>query len=384
MALTTSVALSVHRDSAQVEPRLPSTCVEWPGTSRPAPWHQWSPSDWGWWLQPGLALTVPHPDGGRISLAPSGRSQQGLGSWLEAQFTLLGPPPDLPQRRLGSLSHLQSVFEEGAPLSQSPEAPLTLPSRQTVDHEGHSLVHGETHEAPAQAPGPLLLQGLAPQEGDGRLQLAGEGQARLQGTVVRPQVGMPVPVACGEGSPWGQCPAEVPYGRGRSPPSEPLRDLGNLGWGQTVFESLGETGAESISSPGHPSPPAPSAVSEILAPFPSLCGRSGQWAARGVGKTMAGEAGSIVGQEGSRGPDGGGGQQPLPPACLWAAHQYCLGTTRTFLDAQGVDGPVPGIHKAMLGSCCHHGLVHGHTGRPRDVQLPAQLPDKGQPHGPDL
>lgn len=203
MALTTSVALSVHRDSAQVEPRLPSTCVEWPGTSRPAPWHQWSPSDWGWWLQPGLALTVPHPDGGRISLAPSGRSQQGLGSWLEAQFTLLGPPPDPPQRRLGSLSHLQSVFEEGAPLSQSPEAPLTLPSRQTVDHEGHSLVHGETHEAPAQAPGPLLLQGLAPQEGDGRLELAGEGQARLQGTVVRPQVGVPVPVACGEGSPWG-------------------------------------------------------------------------------------------------------------------------------------------------------------------------------------
>lgn len=231
MALTTSVALSVHRDSAQVEPRLPSTCVEWPGTSRPAPWHQWSPSDWGWWLQPGLALTVPHPDGGRISLAPSGRSQQGLGSWLEAQFTLLGPPPDPPQRRLGSLSHLQSVFEEDAPLSQSPEAPLTLPSRQTVDHEGHSLVHGETHEAPAQAPGPLLLQGLAPQEGDGRLELAGEGQARLQGTVVRPQVGVPVPVACGEGSPWGQCPAEVPYGRGTSPPSEPLRDLGNLGWG---------------------------------------------------------------------------------------------------------------------------------------------------------
>lgn len=61
--------------------------------------------------------------------------------------------------------------------------------------QGYSLVHGEAHQAPAEALGPLLLQGLAPQEGDGGLEFAGEGQTRLQGAVIGPQVGVPVPVA---------------------------------------------------------------------------------------------------------------------------------------------------------------------------------------------
>lgn len=86
---------------------------------------------------------------------------------------------------------------------------------------GHSLVHGEAHQAPAEALGPLLLQGLAPQEGRGGLELAGEGQACLQGAVVRPQVCMPVPVACVEGAPWAQRPLGRTPQPSRIPASRP-------------------------------------------------------------------------------------------------------------------------------------------------------------------
>lgn len=73
----------------------------------------------------------------------------------------------------------------------------------------HSLIHRQAQQASAEALGPLLLQGRPPQEGHSRLELAGEGQARLQGTVVGAQVCVPVPVACaGEESP-GQRPAGV-------------------------------------------------------------------------------------------------------------------------------------------------------------------------------
>lgn len=79
---------------------------------------------------------------------------------------------------------------------------------------GYSLIHREAEQASAETLGPLLLQGLPPQEGDIRLELAGEGQACLQGTVIGAQVGVPVPVACGEESP-GSVPSR---GRGRAPP----------------------------------------------------------------------------------------------------------------------------------------------------------------------
>ena len=43
-----------------------------------------------------------------------------------------------------------------------------------------------------------------------------------------------------------------------------------------------------------------------------------------------------------------------------------------------------GIDEAVLGPRGHQRLVHGQAGRPRGVQLPAQLPHEGQPHSPDL
>lgn len=61
-----------------------------------------------------------------------------------------------------------------------------------------------------------------------------------------------------------------------------------------------------------------------------------------------------------------------------------MGPTHTFLDAQGVDGPVPGVDEAVLGACSHHSLVHGHTGWLGHMKLPAQLPHEGEPHGPHL
>lgn len=82
---------------------------------------------------------------------------------------------------------------------------------------GYSLIHREAHQAPGEAVGPLLLQGFPPQEGDSRLELAGEGQACLQGTVIWAQVGMPVPVACGEENP-GSTPSR---GGGQAHPKTP-------------------------------------------------------------------------------------------------------------------------------------------------------------------
>ena len=88
----------------------------------------------------------------------------------------------------------------GGGTRERPLAPATAASSDGPG-PGYSLVNREAHQAPVEALSLLLLQGLAPQEGDGRLELAGEGQTRLQGAVIWPQVSVPVPVAWGRGDP---------------------------------------------------------------------------------------------------------------------------------------------------------------------------------------
>lgn len=102
----------------------------------------------------------------------------------------------------------------------------------------------------------------------------------------------------------------------------------------------------------------------------------------GLGKqSVWGHGAARHGRKGARGHMGAGQQ---PPASVAQQPPCGPGPAHTFLDAQGVDGPVAGIDEAVLGPCGHQGLVHGQAGWPRGVQLPAQLPDEGQPHGPDL
>ena len=102
---------------------------------------------------------------------------------------------------------------------------------------------------------------------------------------------------------------------------------------------------------------------------------------RGFGETVCvGVRGGPARQEGSTGMYGGrltASSEAQRPTCS-------PGPAHTFLDAQGVNGPVAGIDEAVLGPRGHQGLVHGQAGWPRGVQLPAQLPHEGQPHGPDL
>lgn len=171
------------------------------GLSHPIPWHWWSPykRDGG----PSLALPIlsPVPEG-------HGRSQLSDRSRLQAGSLSPGLLPGSAHQTvaLQNLSPLKSAPQESIP--KALRTPLLLRPRTT----GHSLVHGEAHQASAEARGPLLLQGLAPQEGHGGLELAGEGQARLQGAVVRPQVCVPVPVACAEGH-LAQGPSQTPTSR---------------------------------------------------------------------------------------------------------------------------------------------------------------------------
>lgn len=172
----------------------------------------------------------PRPDPPPSSLSWEGRdwntraAAQEWGGWLGQ-----GPPPlALPSR--SACTGAQSRARQGPSLSKPAlgagmPSPRPWPCRPRpsggLRTPGHSLVHGEAHQAPAEALGPLLLQGLAPQEGRGGLELAGEGQACLQGAVVRPQVCMPVPVACVEGAPWAQRPLGRTPQPSRIPASRP-------------------------------------------------------------------------------------------------------------------------------------------------------------------
>lgn len=114
----------------------------------------------------------------------------------------------------------------------------------------HSLVHSEADQAPAEAGRPLLLQGLAPQEGDGGLELAGEGQARLQGAVVLSQVRVPVPVACAEGT-------TAQHPRARHPPASQSHTVGwdreRLTRALAALRTLGTASNLSLVPPPHPS-----------------------------------------------------------------------------------------------------------------------------------
>lgn len=58
--------------------------------------------------------------------------------------------------------------------------------------------------------------------------------------------------------------------------------------------------------------------------------------------------------------------------------------THTFLNAQGVNGPVAGIADAIFGPCGHDSVVDGQTRLFRDVKLPAHLTHERQTHGPHL
>lgn len=56
----------------------------------------------------------------------------------------------------------------------------------------------------------------------------------------------------------------------------------------------------------------------------------------------------------------------------------------TFLNAQGVNGPVSSITDAVFGTGGHDGVVDGQTGLFRDMKLPAHLTHERQTHGPHL
>lgn len=56
----------------------------------------------------------------------------------------------------------------------------------------------------------------------------------------------------------------------------------------------------------------------------------------------------------------------------------------TFLYAERVDGPVARVDDSVLGTGGHDGAVHREAGVFGNVQLPAELTDKRQPHGPHL
>lgn len=56
----------------------------------------------------------------------------------------------------------------------------------------------------------------------------------------------------------------------------------------------------------------------------------------------------------------------------------------TFLYAEWVDGPVAWVDDAVLGTGCHDSIVDGKAGVFGNVQLPAELSDERETHGPHL
>lgn len=56
----------------------------------------------------------------------------------------------------------------------------------------------------------------------------------------------------------------------------------------------------------------------------------------------------------------------------------------TFLDAQRVDGSVAGVDDSVFGAGGHDGVVDREAGVSGNVQLPTELADKRQAHGPHL
>lgn len=178
----------------------------------------------------------------------------GNGGLARAELMLTSPSPHArpapprPALAWQGPSLFKPALGEGLP-SPRPMGPADPTLPEGLRTTGHSLIHGEAHQAPAKALGPLLLQGLAPQERGGGLELAGEGQACLQGAVVRPQVCVPVPVACVERGTVG---SEPP-----GPDASQLRARGAGGeFAQAGSTQAWKVGAEGKPSPG-PRPPLP-------------------------------------------------------------------------------------------------------------------------------
>lgn len=186
--------------------------------------------------------------------------------------------------------------------------------------------------------------------------------------------------------PWASPQEQTPLPTSALPVEALERHLGSTA--QIFFKPPGEAQALSPNSApqGRVStcPPCPPSTGARDPPcHPQDCGADlvhgqGRKGVGGVG--WGGRHEGVEGRQRRAGKKCRGRQLP----CLQHGSGHRVAPAHTFLDAQGVDGPVPSVDKAVLGACGHHSLVHRHTGRPGHMQLPAQLPDKGEPHGPHL
>lgn len=171
---------------------VPTAWALYPGQSDPVPWHPRSPSG------SGEGRFTPAPPPPAMSWAAGGCNQNTAGRRSPHSDRDSGTSAWIHTHGGGSVAFLfpkpclRRVCPRHVPWARD---------------RSYSLIHSQAQQASAEALGPLLLQGRPPQEGHGRLELAGEGQACLQGTVIGAQVCVPVPVAWAGEESRGQCPA---------------------------------------------------------------------------------------------------------------------------------------------------------------------------------